>query len=114
MDKARKSELNRAYREKNRDRIREQRRLYREANREAILAYNRARRKPKPPNTRRCPEAAAIILILQQAQRKSGQTMSEFVGGLSGCGNQKTWRAIREVYQNWRDTDEGQSLVGDT
>ena len=111
MDKARKSELNRAYREKNRDRIREQRRRY--------LEKCKAERAHKPkarPNRGgvQSPELAAIIMLLQRAQEKSGVSMPEFVQALRGAASNATWRELSEVYQIWRDTDEGQRLIGDS
>ena len=112
MDKARKSELNKAYRARNRDRLLAQQRAYREANREQILAYNRARRPPKPPSTRRSPEGAAVVLLLERAQKASGLTMSDFVQTMQG--SMGAWQHIRAGYRKWRETDEGQSLIGNS
>ena len=104
MDKARKSELNRAYREKNRDRIRENRRRYLEKCKAERMHQPKAR-----PNRGgvQSPELAAIIMLLQRAQEKSGVSMPEFISGLRAADNKMTWRNIRKLYQEWRVQCEG-------
>ena len=59
------------------------------------------------------PECAAIVMLLTRAQRVSGLPMSEFIKGFRGVDKMTGWKEIRETYQNWRDTDEGQRLIGD-
>ena len=85
----------------------------REAKRERRKQQN-ARYRPMSTKKIKCsPEAAAVITLLMGAQRKSGVSMPEFVQALRGAASNATWRELSEVYQIWRDTDEGQRLIGD-
>ena len=97
------------YYARNADRIKAAQNQYYANNRDGINAKRRGEVKPEKRTSQ---EGAAVVVLLERLIDKSGMTRRDFVAGMSRVGDKRIWSELREVYQRWRDTDEGQSLIG--